>query len=111
MLKDCVRGQCSDWKKNARKEGSVYTQAIKKEAGRQTMRITGYVDRSQPGQAYACQLHGLIEYDARQKRFTRFEIVASGQRSGKSGANDRNNDLGPAPMGVAFTMYRSPVTP
>ena len=40
------------------------------------------------------------------KSFDEFTLVASGQRSGKAGANDRGSDPGPAPMGVAFRVHR-----
>ena len=103
-LKDCVRGQASDWKKGQR-DGEILTQCIQNDSTSLVMRITGYADLSKTRNAYACQIHGTASFDKRRQKFTDFRLVASGQRSGKYGANDRQNDLGPAPMGVAYSMF------
>jgi hypothetical protein len=66
------------------------------------------VDLSEKGRSYKAQLLGRAVYDERTQAFVEFELVSVGQRSGKGGANGRENDLGPAPMGVAFKLYQSP---
>ncbi len=104
-LKDCVRGQCSDWGRGAVKQGELYTQCIRREANMLTMRVTGTARFSEGGRAYSCQLHGRVVYDKQAKRFTQFQLVASGQRRGRSQFNGRNDDPGPAPMGVAYVLY------
>jgi len=105
-LKDCVRGQCSDWdKKKSRRAGDLYTQLVKQDARSVTLRLTGHADLSQPGRAYLAQLHGQVVYDKRAKRFTSFQLVASGQRRGQSQFNFRKDDPGPAPMGVSYRLH------
>ena len=105
-LKDSVRGQCSDWKKGALKEGELETECIEKERERLTMRLTGFARLEQQGRAYDCRLHGKAVYDERQGRFLLFELVAAGQRSGSDEFNFRSDDLGPAPMGVAYILHQ-----
>ena len=104
-LKDSVRGQCGDWKKDALKEGELATELIEKAGERLTMRLTGFARLEQRGRAYDCRLHGKAVYDERQGRFLRFELVATGQRSGNDEFNFRAEDLGSAPMGVAYILH------
>jgi hypothetical protein len=106
-LKDSVRGQCGDWKKGSLKEGELATELIEKEGERATMRITGFARLEQRGRAYDCRLHGKAVYDERRGRFLRFELVAAGQRSGSAEFNFRADDLGPAPMGVTYTLHQA----
>ena len=105
-LKDCVRGQCGDWNQRSQREGQLFTQNIGSEGDRLTMRITGRGDFSGDGRAYNCQLHGRAVFDKSSRRLSELTIVASGQRRGKAGANDRGSDPGPAPMGVAFRLFQ-----
>ena len=69
------------------------------------MQITGAARFREGGRAYSCQLFGRAVYDKQAKRFTQFQLVASGQRRGRSQFNGRNDDPGPAPMGVAYVLY------
>jgi hypothetical protein len=81
-----------------------------KAGSRSSYRLKGSVNLSENERRYEAQLLGKAVYDERLQAFFEFELVAVGQRSGKGGANGRENDLGPAPMGVAFKLYRSPKT-
>ena len=103
-LKDSVRGQCGEWRKDALKEGHLHTQCIQRDADRLTMRLTGFVRLEQAGRAYSCRLHGKLVYDMGNRRFLVFELVAAGQRSGSDPFNFRQDDPGPAPMGVAYVL-------
>ena len=106
-LKDSVRGQCYDWKPSAERSGELYAECIDRHAGARTIRVTGQASFQETSKSFRAQLHGLIEYDTIDESITRFDLVASGQRSGKCRFNNRDDDLGPAPMGVAFRLYRS----
>jgi hypothetical protein len=109
-LKDAVQGQMSRWDSSALHSGSLTTQRILKVGSRSSYRLKGSVNLSENARHYEAQLLGKAVYDERLQAFFEFELVAVGQRSGKGGANGRENDLGPAPMGVAFKLYRSPKT-
>jgi hypothetical protein len=69
--------------------------------------IRGYRDMNNPSaqkRGFETQLLGNARYDLQQERFVAFEMVALGSRWGATQYNGRGNDLGPAPMGVAFTL-------
>lgn len=104
-LKDSVRGQCRDWTSGAMKEGRLDTECLAQEGSRLTLRLTGSVRLEQSGRSYACRLHGRAVYDTRGRRFLSFDLVAAGQRRGGDPFNFRQDDPGPAPMGVAYTLY------
>ena len=104
-LKDAVRGQCSDWRPGDLREGRLETERVKQEADRWTLRLTGSVDLRGSTREFSCRLHGTAVYDARDRRFLAFELVAAGQRSGRDQFNFRNDDPGPAPMGVAYVLH------
>ena len=109
-LKDAVRGQMSRWGNSALRSGSLTSQRLSKDGSRVIYRLQGSADLSEKARSYEAQLHGRAVYDERTQAFVEFELVSVGQRSGKGGANGRENDLGPAPMGVAFKLYQSPIT-
>jgi hypothetical protein len=106
-LKDAVRGQCGEWRKDAIKEAQLHTQCIRQEVHQLTMRLTGFAKLEQSGRAYSCQLHGQVVYDPRSHRVIVFELVAAGQRTGRDQFNFRDDDLGPAPMGVAYVLVNT----
>ena len=105
-LKDAVRGQMRDWKPEELKGGKLTTQLVRQEGSVKTFRLGGKVEFALGDLSYAPVLHGTASYDSATGEFTDFRLVASGQRSGKAGANGRETDLGPAPMGIAFSLYR-----
>ena len=72
--------------------------------------MQGTADLAEEERSYKAQLHGQAVYDSNTQAFVEFELVAVGQRTGKGGANGRENDLCPAPMGVAFILYQAPET-
>jgi hypothetical protein len=103
-LKDAVRGQCGEWRKDALKASELHTQCIDEQPDRQTMRLSGFAKLEQSQRAYSCQLHGKVVYDTRSQRVVAFELVAAGQRRGRDQFNFRDDDPGPAPMGVAYML-------
>jgi hypothetical protein len=105
-LKDAVRGQCSDWKPPALRRSELFTQLAKQEGAELTLRITGDVSLRESGRSFTCQLHGLAVYDRSTRQFSQFNLVAAGQRSGRTQFNFRQDDGGPAPLGVAFSLHR-----
>lgn len=109
-LKDAVRGQMSRWNSSALRSGSLTSQRISKDESRSSYRLQGTADLAEEERSYKAQLHGQAVYDSSTQAFVEFELVAVGQRTGKGGANGRENDLGPAPMGVAFKLYQAPDT-
>jgi hypothetical protein len=69
--------------------------------------VRGYRDARRPGQqkrGFEARLLGKATYDVKKERFLAFEMVAVGERWGATQFNVRSGDLGPAPMGVVFTL-------
>lgn len=104
-LKDNVRGQCG-WQKGSFRDGQLFTQLIQEAGTTRTMRLTGYAIISGEGRVVGAELHGQADFDTRSGEFTRFDLVAAGQRQGAAGANGRSQDPGPAPIGFAYSLYR-----
>jgi hypothetical protein len=102
-LKDAVRGQCGQFKSQDLKEGSLTTQLISDSGGRSTFRLIGTAKLKDSQRSFDAKLHGIAVFEG--AKFVSFDLIAAGQRTGKSGANGREADLGPAPMGVAFQLY------
>ena len=103
-LKDSVRGQCADWPKGSLRDGKLLTQRIRTAGNVRTMRLTGYVVLQTSTRSFACALHGRVVYDAGRRAFKSFELIAAGQRRGRTQFNFREDDPGPAPLGVALRM-------
>jgi hypothetical protein len=104
-LKDAVRGQMRGWDAAALTGGALCTQLFSRENNTRNYRLTGSAILNDGSRSYAPQLHGRAVYDETAKKFVEFELVAVGQRTGKGPANGRENDLGPAPIGVAFKLF------
>lgn len=105
-MKDTVRGQMSDWKPANLQDGKLWTQCVGIEGEVLKLRITGHAKFREGGNSYTAQIHGQATFNKSQRRFDAFELVSSGQRTGAGGANGRQGDLGPAPMGVAYRLHR-----
>jgi len=56
---------------------------------------------------YDCRLLGELVYNTTTERFERFDLLAVGDRWGGTEHNARQDDLLPAPMGVAFELAGS----
>lgn len=72
-----------------------------------TWSIAGYRDMASPTpqkRGYETRILGRAEYDLKTNRFTSFKMLAVGMRHGATQYNGRSRDLGPAPMGHAFTL-------
>ena len=106
-LKDFVRGQASDWKPPDLKDFELYAEPTEQAGGTTTSRLLGFVILRRGNRVYACQLHGRTVFNKRSGRFEEFDLVAAGQRQGATQFNFRQNDLYPAPMGVAYRLYDS----
>ncbi len=64
----------------------------------------GYGQASPQRLGYDAVLRGEARFDRRRGVFTRFQLLAVGLRWGATEFNGRQDDFGPAPMGVAFAL-------
>lgn len=69
-----------------------------------TWATRGYGKRSAQRLGFDAQLLGAARFDRKAKRFVVFNLLAVGMRHGATEYNQRQDDFGPAPMGVALTL-------
>lgn len=105
VLVDNVRGQAPPWDDEQVEHAELRVRRV----GRGTPWVLAYSGeaRMQHGErGYEASLLGEAEWDPARKEFVRFELVALGMRRGAAQFNQRENDKGPKPMGVALRLYR-----
>ena len=105
-LKDAVRGQAGDWKPGEIKSGSLQSQLVSQSGSKQTYRLSGSATMLAGDRSFSPKFHGRTTFDSATGEFTDFRLIAAGQRTGKSGANGRESDLGPAPIAIALDLYK-----
>jgi hypothetical protein len=94
----------ADGRVTIRLEGT--TRAAKKG----TWPVDGFKDMNAPKEnerGFESALLGHAEFDLEAGRFVAFELVAKGSRWGATQYNGREDDLGPAPIGVVFAQDES----
>ncbi len=123
-LRDFVRGEPSVWPEAAIRHAEVVAEIVdvSHDAGDQASRVhlvlrgairlqwearwvrpeNGEERRSDTG--FDATIYGEATWDEGRGAFTAFELVAAGQRWGASQYNNREDDLGPAPLGIAFGL-------
>jgi len=105
-LKDAVRGQMQDWRKEDLQSGELRVSLVGRSGDEERYEIDGEALLKRGSRSFAPAFHGHFSFDRAKGEFLAFEMVAAGQRTGRGPANGRATDLGPAPMGIALTLYR-----
>ncbi len=117
-LRDFVRGEPSAWPEEALREGRITSEVTGVDGddvrlclgGRVRLEYTMRWRRPNDGTdqhsecGYDASLAGEAVWNRAQQRFTSFELAAAGPRWGTNQYNNRGDDLGPAPMGIAITL-------
>jgi hypothetical protein len=104
VLVDNVRGQAPRWEAGHVKRAELTMQRVGNGAPWR-IEYRGAVEMDAGEQGYVAELLGEAEWDPKEERFARFELVSLGQRRGAWQFNQRENDKGPAPMGVALRLF------
>lgn len=104
MLKDNVRGQLPDWKPGSLRSGELLCRRLGTNKGRYEVRFEGSFELDDDERRFAGEVFGEGEFDPRRGHFTALCLVAVGQRSGAGRYNSREDDPGPEPMGVVFSV-------
>ena len=103
-LKDSARGQCNVVKKSF--QGGEWTvREISREGDKQLLELRGKSRLEGKGRTFEPAVFGRLEYDLGKERFTRFDVVAVGQRRGAAKHNFRDQDRDAAPLGVAIRLF------
>jgi len=122
-LRDFVRGEPFAWPEAAIRREELASEIAATGGGETRLRLRGAIRleheavwvRPEDGatrrypSGYDAALRGEATWDEARGAFTAFELLAVGPRWGASQYNNREDDLGPAPMGIAFGLAgRSP---
>jgi len=117
-LRDFVRGEPFAWPEEAIRHGDLWSEVVEVTGSTVRLVLRGAVrleiearwirpedgeERRYPS-GYDCTLYGEATWNQQRAAFDAFELVASGQRWGANQYNNREDDLGPQPMGIAFSL-------
>lgn len=109
ILVDNVRGQAPAWDDAHVQSASLSMRRLKadKVSADRVWRLeyTGEARMQDGERAFAARLRGEAEWDPQQQKFVRFELLALGDRRGAAQFNQRGDDPGPAPMGIALRLF------
>ena len=118
-LLDSVRGETPPWRDEHVQSAQMNVEVVALEGTRVHLRLTGSVRNTQEGtwavrpfqekrdgmiRGFDCRLRGELAYDLARQAFTRFDVVATGERWGGTEHNNRQEDLPSSPMGIVFQL-------
>lgn len=106
VMVDNVRGQAPIWPAGALKDASLSMRLVATREGVDRIEYSGKVRLEEGSRAYAATLYGIGEWERGKGTFRALDLVAAGMRRGASRFNQRERDLGPAPMGVSLSLHR-----
>ena len=120
-LRDFVRGEPSAWPEEALREGRMRSTVTSVVGSLVRLQLDGHIRlehtmrwrRPNDGSdhtsdcGYDANLTGEAVWDSAAPRFVSFDLAAAGPRWGTNQYNNRGDDLGPAPMGIVFTLAGS----
>jgi hypothetical protein len=117
-LRDYVRGEPFNWPEEAIRHAEIASEIVAVDGDAVRLVLRGAVrleadvawvapedgETKRYDNGFDCQLYGEATWDAARERFTAFALVAAGERWGTNQYNFRYDDLGPAPIGIAFEL-------
>ncbi len=106
VLVDNVRGQTPRWRTEQVQLAELTMQRVATKRGRWVIEYQGRAAMDSGTLKYEPTLYGRGLWNPKKSRFEELEIVAIGNREGAGTFNQRGNDPGPAPMGVALILHR-----
>lgn len=106
VLVDNVRGQAPTWRSEHVKEASLTMRRFAVSGSKSTMEYVGKAHMEAGSQSYVCTIYGQGVWNEATQKFESFDLVAIGDRRGAWQFNNRENDRGPAPMGVALSVWK-----
>lgn len=102
QFKDIVYGQSRRWSEDAVKSASIRMRRLSSAGGRVVIGYTGKAELDDGAHRFAPEILGKAVWNG--ERFTAFEWVALGPRSGGTKYNFRVGDEGVAPMGISLVL-------
>lgn len=101
---DNVRGQTPVYPADSVETAEITAVITKLRKGVVTFELTGNVKMAHDGRAMELKLLGECEWNTKKDKFDKFEIVAVGERTGRSQYNARQDDTGTAPIGFCLQI-------
>ena len=117
-LRDFVRGEPFEWPEDAVRAAELWSDVVAVAGAEVRLEIRGAIrlecearwvrpeddeERRYPS-GYDAGLYGEATWDEERGAFSAFDLVAVGPRWGANQYNVREDDLGPAPLGIAFGL-------
>jgi hypothetical protein len=117
-LRDFVRGEPFAWPEEAIREGELTAEIVAIAGDMIELVLRGHIrlehearwvrpedgeERHYPS-GFDATLYGEATWDEARGVFVAFELVAAGPRWGANQYNNRDDDLGPEPLGIAFGL-------
>lgn len=102
VLVDNVRGQAPEWAANEIKFADLTMRRLSSS----TFEYSGSVSMAGGSRGYDAKIYGQAKWNAGRSAFDALDIVAMGMRKGAARFNQRENDPGPAPMGITLSLRR-----
>lgn len=110
-LVDTVKGQTSRFRRSDVRDSEISTVVSERSGSRVTIRISGKTKaesnrrwRGDTPHGVSTRLLGRAAYDLERSRFVEFEIVALGERWGRTRYNGRRRDPRSGPLGFVFQL-------
>jgi hypothetical protein len=107
-LVDNVRGQANAWSAAAVRRAELRVRQTAVRGGRATFAYAGEFELVDGARSYRGTWRGEASYDRQQRRFVAFDLAATGARTGGQQFNRREQDPGPAPLGIAIGLHQPP---
>jgi len=104
VLVDNVRGQTQSWQDSELQQAELTVRRLSA-AKYWQLEYSGVARMEGRNQRLSLRLHGEAEWDPKQQRFVQFALVAIGERQGAGTFNQRTQDPGPAPIGMALRLF------
>jgi hypothetical protein len=101
-LVDNVRGQTNGYAPKSVQEAEINCKVTRIKKGVVTIRLAGKVKMSQEGRGLEATMLGEAKYSTKEEKFEQFELVAAGERWGRTRYNARDDDEGRAGIGYAL---------
>lgn len=117
---DNVRGQTIPYAPSETVDSRLGTEVVDRQGDQVILRITGTTHAETDGtwllgdndwtptqkfpRSLTTEVYGRATWDLELERFTSFELVALGERHGRTRFNGRGNDMGPSPIGHSFRL-------
>lgn len=106
VLVDNVRGQAPWWEESAIKSAKLTKKRVAVRDGKWVIEYSGSAVMEQGANSYKPTVYGQGVYDPSAGAFDSLELVCTGDRTGAWQFNNRNDDRGPAPMGITLVLYK-----